>query len=72
MDSRKIIQMTRSATAQPISQFVDGNLVQVERVYDASHRETYDLAVKFGRGHRDTDEALEGGDRILWIPKLYP
>lgn len=49
----------------------DGNLVQVERVYDASHRETYDRAVKFGMGHRHNEEALEGGDRILWIPKLY-
>ena len=46
-------------------------LIQVEKIYDGSQRETRDLAAYYARGHDLGDEAIGGAERVLWLPELY-
>ena len=66
-----IVGISRQGRSGPIERLGAGNLVQIERVYDASNRETYSRAAAYAFGHEHDQEAIAGGDRILWIQDLY-
>ncbi len=68
---RTYIDLSAQGRARPIAALDRTGLIQIEKVYDGSQRETRDLAAAYARGHRIEDEAIDGADRVLWIPDLY-
>lgn len=66
-----VLDISRQGRAQPIANLDAGTLIQLERIHDASQREVFHRARWYAMGHDYNEEALEGGERILWIPKLY-
>lgn len=61
----------RAGGARPVTLLDRGELIQIEKVYDGSHRETRDLAAYYARGHYTNKEAIDGADRVLRLPDFY-
>lgn len=68
---RAAIDLSAEGRARPVKRLDHGDLIQIEKIYDGSQRETRDLAGRYARGHDLGGEALDGADRVLWLPDLY-
>jgi hypothetical protein len=70
-DARMAIELSTAGRARPVSNLDQHDLLQVEKVYDGSQRETHDQAAYYARGHYQSDDAIDGADRVLRLPDLY-
>ncbi len=70
-DARSAIDLSAAGRARPITRLDRCDLLQVEKVYDGSQRETRDLASYYARGHYLGGEAIDGADRVLRLPEFY-
>jgi len=68
---RAAVDLSAEGRARPVKRLDHGDLIQIEKIYDGSQRETRDLAGRYARGHDLGGEALDGADRVLWLPDLY-
>jgi len=68
---RAAVDLSAEGRARPVRRLDHGDLIQIERIYDGSQRETRDLAGRYARGHDLGGDALDGADRVLWLPDLY-
>jgi hypothetical protein len=69
--ARSAVDLSAEGRARPVAALDRGDLIQVEKIYDGSHRETRDLAGRYERGNDLGNEAIDGADRVLWLPELY-
>jgi hypothetical protein len=70
-DARAIVDLSAAGRARPVERLDRCALLQIEKVYDGSQRETRDLAGSYARGHSLGGEAIEGADRVLRLPDFY-
>ena len=70
-DARSAIDLSAAGRARPVTRLDRCDLLQIEKVYDGSQRETRDLAAYYARGHYLGGEAIDGADRVLRLPEFY-
>jgi hypothetical protein len=70
-DARMAIELSAAGRARPVTSLDHHDLLQVEKVYDGSQRETHDQAASYARGHYQSDDAIDGADRVLRLPDFY-
>jgi hypothetical protein len=70
-DTRMAIELSAAGRARPVNRLDQGDLIQIDKIYDGSQRETRDQAAYYARGHYLSEEAIGGADRVLWLPDLY-
>ena len=66
-----VLGLSRQGAASATRDLAGGNVIQVERVYDASQRKTYHQVVLYAFGHNTAGEPLEGVERFLALPEMY-
>jgi hypothetical protein len=70
-DVRSAVDLSAAGRARPVARLDRCDLIQLEKVYDGSQRETRDWAARYARGHSLGEEAIDGADRVLRLPEFY-
>ena len=66
-----IVDISRRGNVAPVENAIAADLIKIEKVYDASHRDVYHQAKWYAFGHDFDTLAMGGGERVVWLEDLY-